>query len=229
MNKIIAGLVMATTLTIASAALAQRNAQQQQNATAANQPSSAVSPEVSTDGKATFRQFAPKASEVILNGDWPQGSNIGLIKDDSGTGSVTVGPLPPPPRPADLSLARRAQVCAGIAIWSLLVFVDCNGALDRSVIPTQTNIVTTEAGESRGGESYSLIAKSWRPGVATETLSVDYQTYEEALTNQTVTVDVHRFFGWPWYSNVNREVVRGLRSTQFPKDSKSWGVALPSI
>jgi hypothetical protein len=114
-----------------------------------------------------------------------------------------------PPRPADLSVARKVQVCAGIIIWSFVVLVDCNGALDRSVMPMQTNIVTSQVGHRRSGESYSLIVKSWRPGIATETLSVDYQTYEAALAAQTVTVDVHQgFFGWPWYSNVQADSYR---------------------
>jgi hypothetical protein len=114
-----------------------------------------------------------------------------------------------PPRPVDLSVARRVQVCAGIAIWSLAVLVDCNGALDRSAMPTRANIVTSQVGHGRSGETYSVTVESWRPGIATETLKVDAQTYEEALTSQTVTVDVHRgFFGWPWYSNVQVDSYR---------------------
>lgn len=115
-----------------------------------------------------------------------------------------------PRRPADLSVARKAQVCAGIAIWSLLVLVDCNGALDRSVMPTRANIVTSQVGDHRfGDKSYSLIVDSWRPGIATESFNVDAQTYQEALTSQTVIVDAHRgFLGWPWYSNVRTDSYR---------------------
>jgi hypothetical protein len=114
-----------------------------------------------------------------------------------------------PPRPADLSVARTVQICAGIVIWCLVVLVDCNGALDRSVMPTQANIVTSQTGQGRFGESYSIIVESWRPGIASETLSVNAQTYEGALTSRTVTVDIHRgFFGWPWYSDVQTDSYR---------------------
>ena len=53
------------------------------------------SPEISSDHKVTFRLRAPKATEVVLNGDWPEGRNIAMTKDDAGTWSATVGPLNP--------------------------------------------------------------------------------------------------------------------------------------
>ena len=53
------------------------------------------SPEISSDHKVTFRLRAPKAEEVVLNGDWPEGRNIAMTKDDAGTWSTTVGPLNP--------------------------------------------------------------------------------------------------------------------------------------
>ena len=53
------------------------------------------SPEVTRDNRATFRLFAPKAGEVILNGDWPGGRNIAMSKNDKGIWSATVGPLDP--------------------------------------------------------------------------------------------------------------------------------------
>ncbi len=54
------------------------------------------SPEVSPDHHATFRIFAPKASEVTLTGDW-LGSTPppALSKDESGVWSVTLGPFEP--------------------------------------------------------------------------------------------------------------------------------------
>jgi enterochelin esterase family protein len=53
------------------------------------------SPEIADDHKVTFRLRAPNANEALLNGDWPDGRNIKMVKDDSGTWSVTVGPLTP--------------------------------------------------------------------------------------------------------------------------------------
>ena len=52
-----------------------------------------VSPEVSPDHKITFRVYAPKASEVSVNGDFGQAAK--LTKDDKGVWSATVGPLEP--------------------------------------------------------------------------------------------------------------------------------------
>jgi enterochelin esterase-like enzyme len=52
-----------------------------------------VSPEILPDHHVTFRLLAPKAAEVVLNGNWDNGRNIPMIKDDAGIWSVTVGPL----------------------------------------------------------------------------------------------------------------------------------------
>jgi enterochelin esterase-like enzyme len=53
------------------------------------------SPEVLGDNRVTFRLSAPNAMEVVLNGDWPGGSNVRMSKDDQGVWSVTTGPLDP--------------------------------------------------------------------------------------------------------------------------------------
>jgi enterochelin esterase-like enzyme len=53
------------------------------------------SPEILSDGRVTFRLLAPKATEVRLNGQWPDGSNVAMTKDDNGVWSVTAGPLKP--------------------------------------------------------------------------------------------------------------------------------------
>jgi enterochelin esterase family protein len=50
-----------------------------------------VSPEVHSDHRVTFRLYAPKASEVIVAGDF--GPEAKLAKDDKGVWSATVGPL----------------------------------------------------------------------------------------------------------------------------------------
>lgn len=57
-----------------------------------------ISPEVLPDQRVTFRIYAPKASEVSIQGDWiTQGRGTGgpLQKDDQGIWSITVGPLVP--------------------------------------------------------------------------------------------------------------------------------------
>jgi enterochelin esterase-like enzyme len=52
-----------------------------------------VSPEILPDKRVTFRLLAPKAGEVLLNGNWDNGRNVKMIKDDQGIWSVTVDPL----------------------------------------------------------------------------------------------------------------------------------------
>ena len=52
-----------------------------------------VSPEILPDKRVIFRLVAPKAAEVLLNGNWDNGRNIKMTKDDAGIWSVTVDPL----------------------------------------------------------------------------------------------------------------------------------------
>jgi enterochelin esterase-like enzyme len=73
------------------------------DAVAPNRPpkpahSDLVSPEVLPDNRVTFRIYAPKATEVFIDGDWiAQGRGTGgpLLEDDEGIWSITVGPLVP--------------------------------------------------------------------------------------------------------------------------------------
>lgn len=53
------------------------------------------SPEVLPDGRVTFRLLAPKAAEVLVNGNWQGGRGLAMAKDDSGVWSVTTAPLQP--------------------------------------------------------------------------------------------------------------------------------------
>jgi enterochelin esterase-like enzyme len=55
-----------------------------------------VSPEIHGDQRITFRIRAPKASDVVLRGDWMEGATTErLAKSEDGVWSVTVGPLTP--------------------------------------------------------------------------------------------------------------------------------------
>ncbi|MBL8227378.1 MAG: esterase [Bryobacterales bacterium] len=55
-----------------------------------------VSPEVHSDGRITFRLWAPKVAEASLQGDWmAANTREKMTKDDRGVWSITVGPLPP--------------------------------------------------------------------------------------------------------------------------------------
>jgi hypothetical protein len=53
------------------------------------------SAEILDDNKVAFRLRAANATDVVLNGDWPQGRGITMTKDDQGIWSGTVGPLTP--------------------------------------------------------------------------------------------------------------------------------------
>jgi len=53
------------------------------------------SAEILNDNKVTFRLRAPDATDVVLNGNWPEGRGVAMTKDDEGMWSVTVGPLTP--------------------------------------------------------------------------------------------------------------------------------------
>jgi hypothetical protein len=112
---------------------------------------------------------------------------------------------------SDLSGAKKVQVCTGIAVWSLLAVVLCNGALDRSFASTQATVEARQVTRGRfNSKHYSLVVESWRPGRDTEKLTVDATTYQMAIPNNVVTVDVHQgFFGWPWYSSVQLRSFRG--------------------
>jgi enterochelin esterase family protein len=53
------------------------------------------SAEVLADGRVTFRLVAPKATEVLVQGDWPGGLDLAMTRDASGQWSVTTPPLQP--------------------------------------------------------------------------------------------------------------------------------------
>ncbi len=52
------------------------------------------SPEIGADRTVTFRIRAPKASQVVLNGQWPQG-RVPMVAGTNGVWSVTTGPIDP--------------------------------------------------------------------------------------------------------------------------------------
>jgi len=58
-------------------------------------PPALRSAEILDDQRVTFRLRAATATEVVLNGDWPEGRGIKLTKDDQGVWATTVAPLSP--------------------------------------------------------------------------------------------------------------------------------------
>lgn len=88
---ICAAVALSALVTVA----AEQAGRGQQAPTAPQAPAAprVVSPEVLADRRATFRLYAPKAAEVVLNGSWAPNTDIGMTKDDQGVWSVTAGPL----------------------------------------------------------------------------------------------------------------------------------------
>jgi len=58
-------------------------------------PPALRSAEILDDSRVTFRLRAASATDVAINGDWPQGRGIKMTKDDQGIWSATAGPLTP--------------------------------------------------------------------------------------------------------------------------------------
>ncbi len=60
-------------------------------------PPRVISPEILPDNKLTFRVYAKEASKITVSGEWLAGfgASEGLVKNDTGLFSLTVGPLKP--------------------------------------------------------------------------------------------------------------------------------------
>lgn len=63
-------------------------------APAAAAPARIVSPEIAPDRRVTFRLAAPKAGEVMVTGEFMNGSQP-MVKDANGNWSLTLGPIAP--------------------------------------------------------------------------------------------------------------------------------------
>jgi enterochelin esterase family protein len=59
-----------------------------------SRPAPVRSAEIAADGRVTFRLRAPKAAEVVVQGQWPNG-RASMTRDADGLWSVTVGPVEP--------------------------------------------------------------------------------------------------------------------------------------
>jgi enterochelin esterase family protein len=59
------------------------------------QAAAVKSPEVLADGRVTFRLLAPKATEVLVQGNWQGGRDLAMTRDASGLWTVTTSALQP--------------------------------------------------------------------------------------------------------------------------------------
>jgi enterochelin esterase family protein len=80
---------------VSGAAMAQPPQPPGPGAGRAAAPPRVVSPEVLPDNRVTFRLRAPGATEVVVNGNWPDGRGLKMTKDADGVWSVTTAPLLP--------------------------------------------------------------------------------------------------------------------------------------
>lgn len=115
--------------------------QQPAAASRAPQGPRVVSPEILADKKVTFRLLAPKAGTVLLNGNWTNGLNIPLTKDEQGIWSVTVGPLGEQLNDARFVTASLDELCRAsrTSVWGhrilgvgLAVYFSCGNASQRA-------------------------------------------------------------------------------------------------
>lgn len=79
----------------------------------AARPAPLRSAEILNDNRVTFRLRAPDATNVVVNGTWPEGRGVAMTKNEEGIWSVTVGPLTP-------------------ELWEYTYSIDGIGALDPS-------------------------------------------------------------------------------------------------
>lgn len=82
-------------LLLGGALLAQESATTTPGTGGQAQAAKVRSPEVLADGRVTFRLFAPKALEVLVQGNWPGGRGVALTRDSSGLWTHTTAPLKP--------------------------------------------------------------------------------------------------------------------------------------
>ena len=93
-----------------------------------------VSPEILPDKRVTFRLLAPKAGEVLLNGNWDNGTNIEMTKDDAGH---LVG---------DRRSARRAAWGYSFSVDGVKVMDPGNGEYQRDGSPLRQPVDDLRAG-----------------------------------------------------------------------------------
>jgi len=94
MNKLLSRVVIAAAL-LTAPAYGQAQAAPPGAAAAGAPLPRLQSPDISSDNHVTFRLRAPKASEVLFEGDWSGVVNLPMSKGDDGVWSISIGPLDP--------------------------------------------------------------------------------------------------------------------------------------
>ncbi len=162
-----------------------------------------VSPDVHPDHTVTFRLTAPKATDVMLTGDWLDAAQK-LTKADNGTWSITLGPLPPSTYiysftvdgvattdPANPRIKLRAQGSASLAV----VLADSPSVEEVRDVPHGAVEVVWQKSPTLGGETRRLLVYT-PPGYTQETARRYPVLYLLHGSNDTSD-------GWTSVGNVN--------------------------
>ena len=107
----------------------------------------------------------------------------------------------------DVRRIQRAYLSGGALNIFLALLMAGNGALDNSpATAVRTMVLSKQAVSGRYSTSYTVRARSWRPGRATEELGVSGRTYRSFSPEKGIVVEMHPGrFGLPWYSGVYSE------------------------
>jgi len=194
----------AAVLTLPLGSVLAQDAPTASTATSANTVAAAKvhSPEVLADSRVTLRVYAPKANEVLVNGNWPNGRGVAMTKDASGLWSHTTAPLVP-------------------ELWGYTFSVDGVKTLDTN----NYNVVRDGVGFSNSllvlGEPskvfeaqrvpHGTVAATWVPSAAMQTPRRAYvytpPGYEESTTRYPVLYLLHGSGGdeegWPIHGIAN--------------------------
>jgi len=121
-----------------------------------------ISPEVQTDGRVTFRIFAPMAQNVRLTGSDIPGNLQGsaMVKAENGVWEVTLGPIDPGAYRYNFNVDRVAVIDprnpsvseSNNNVWSL-VYIPGADFMDTKDVPHGT-VATVNY--------YSTVLKKWR-------------------------------------------------------------------
>ncbi len=132
------------------------------------------SPEVLGDGRVTFRLFAPKAAEVLVQGNWQGGRDVKMTKDDSGLWSVTTAAAPARAlgvhvigeRRQDARSAQLQRVRDGVGFMNtVLVPGDASAVFQARPVPHGTMTATWfQSAEHEGRPPHVRLHPAWLRG-----------------------------------------------------------------
>ena len=109
---------------------------------------------------------------------------------------------------ADVNRLKTAYWCCSAGVMLIALVFAMNGALDwKRPTVVRSRVIQIRVTHGRYYSSTNhLVLASWRPGRATEDVSVGDALYSRATVGQQVSLEVHPgLFGLPWYNRVRLE------------------------